>query len=69
MQKENIDFNEYIDKNVKIFVKKNPEPITGKVKDVKNKFLLLQQKKAIKQENKIVWAKRTVKLEDIEKII
>ena len=54
MQKENIDFNEYIDKNVKIFVKKNPEPITGKVKDVKNKFLLLQQKKAIKQENKIV---------------
>lgn len=41
MQKENIDFNEYIDKNVKIFVKKNPEPITGKVKDVKKKFLLL----------------------------
>lgn len=66
--KKEIDFNEFVSKEVKIFFKNKPDPITGKIQIVHKKFLVLLSKKAIKQENKIVYKKVSVKKDKIERI-
>jgi len=72
MKKElvNIDFEDYVNFDVKIFCKsKNkPEPITGKVLINKKKFIIVLVKKAIRQERKIVYKRRSIKKENIDRI-
>lgn len=68
MKKELVDFEDYLNQDVKVFRKSKPDPVTGRVEVVQKKFIVLMAKKAIRQENKIVYVKRSVKKDDIEKI-
>lgn len=68
MKTEEINFENYLNANVKIFPKGNKDPVTGRVLVIKKKFIVLLAKKAIKQEGKIVYRKRIVKKDNIEKI-
>lgn len=68
MKKEIIDFKPYLNQDVKIFHKGKVEPVTGRVSVIQKNFIVLMAKKAIKQENKIVYVKKSVKKDSIEKI-
>jgi len=70
MKKEivNVNYEDYLNKNVKIFKKGKQDPITGKVIVIKKRFILILAKKAIKQENKFIYRKGSVKKETIDRI-
>ena len=68
MVKEKINFEDYLSKNVKIFIKGSSEPITGRVQVVQKNFIVLLSKKANKLNNSIIYKTKTVKKEKIEKI-
>jgi len=68
MKKELVDFEDYLKQDVKVFRKGRTDPITGRIDVIQKKFIVLLAKKAIKQENKIVYIKKSVKKDDIEKI-
>jgi pyruvate-formate lyase-activating enzyme len=69
MKNEVIDFSSYLNLDVKIFPKERAEPITGRVTLIKKNFISLVAKKAIKKENKIVYVRRSVKKDSIERIL
>jgi hypothetical protein len=68
MKKEMIDYDQYLNKDVKVFPKDRKDPITGRVTLVRKKFLVILAKKAIKQDNKIIYTKRSIKKDDIDRI-
>ncbi len=68
MKKELIDFEKYLNLNVKVFPKGKADPVTGRITLIRKKFIVLLAKKAIKQEGKIIYKQKSVRKEDIEKI-
>lgn len=68
MKKEEIKYEDYLDKNVKVFKKGKQEPTTGRLTVIKKKFIVILAKKAIRQENKFVYRKQSVKKEQIDRI-
>lgn len=68
MKKEIVDYEQYLNRDVKIFPKDRRDPITGRVTIVKKKFLVILAKKAIRQENKIIYTKKSIKIDDIDRV-
>jgi DNA phosphorothioation-dependent restriction protein DptG len=68
MKKEIVNYEQYLNKDVKIFPKNRKDPVTGRVTVVKKKFLVILAKKAIKQENKIIYTKKSIKIDDIDRV-
>ena len=64
-----LDYEKYLNRDVKIFNKdKKKDPITGRIIVVKKKFIVVLAKKAIRQENKFVYKKKSVKKEKIDRM-
>jgi hypothetical protein len=68
MKKELIDFEKYLNQDVKVFSKGKSDPVTGRITNIRKKFIVLLAKKANRQERKIVYRTKSVKIEDIEKV-
>jgi len=68
MKNELMDFTSYLNQNVKIFPKERAEPITGRITTIKKNFISLLAKKANRSENKIVYVRKSVKKDSIERI-
>lgn len=69
MQKEFIDYKSHLDKHVKVFLKGKRDPTAGRLDIIQRKYIVLLAKKAIKNESKIVYVKKSIRKDDIEKII
>ena len=69
MKREILDYEKYLNRDVKVFNKdKKKDPITGRVTVVQKKYIVILAKKAIRQENKIIYKKRSVKKDKIDRI-
>ena len=68
MKKEIEDYEQYLNRDVKIFPKDNKDPITGRITAVQKKFLVVLAKKAIRQDNKIIYTKRSIKKENVDRL-